>query len=548
MDGVTENAQPNIPPDGDVLPKASETPPEKPAALTRGAKVALDIQNLLRARNALLWVVTREEVRAERAISEAAKAAGYDVRFWDCATGVTDREEEDVDPAAKDPAAALQLLTESKKREVWVLRDMHSWLRDPTVLRKVRTLARELSQTPRATARAMVILTPSTEVPPELAGCAVVVDWPLPDRAEIAAILGGVVKTLPAGVERPDTATTDAAVDAAVGLSADEAASCYAKSLVTSRKICPAVVASEKKRVVAREKVLEWYDPDPRGLEGVGGLDNLKSWLATRRQAFSQRARAFGLPVPKGVLLVGVPGCGKSLTAKAVSSAYGMPLLRMDVGALRSKWVGESEGNLRKALATAEAVAPCILWLDEVEKALAGATQGAADGGVSADALGTILSWMQEKTAPVFIVATANDVRSLPPEFLRKGRFDEVFWVDLPTRGERVEVLGAALRAAGRAVDSVDADAVANDTADFTGAEIAALVPEALFAAFADGERAITTADLIDAAGSVVPLARTAADRIAALREWAKTRARPASRAAAPKISVTDVSKGGLDL
>jgi hypothetical protein len=532
----------------EAAPKAPETLPAKPAEATRGAKVAQDVQNLLRARNALLWVVTREEVRAERAVAGAAVAAGYDVRYWDCATGVTDGDYDDVDADAKDPAKALEMLDDAKARQVWVLRDMHSWLRDPTVLRKVRTLARELAATPRASARAMVILTPSNEVPPELMGSAVVVDWPLPDRAEIASILAGVVRTLPDNVEKPDAATTDAAVDAAVGLSADEAASCYAKSLVTSRKICPAVVASEKKRVVAREKVLEWYDPDPRGLEAVGGLDNLKSWLATRRQAFSQRARAFGLPVPKGVLLVGVPGCGKSLTAKAVSSAYGMPLLRMDVGALRSKWVGESEGNLRKALATAEAVAPCILWLDEVEKALAGATQGAADGGVSADALGTILSWMQEKTAPVFIVATANDVRSLPPEVLRKGRFDEVFWVDLPTRAERVEVLAAALRGAGRDAAAVDVDAVVDETVDFTGAEIAALVPEALFAAFADGERQITTEDLTTAAGSVVPLAKTAADRIAALREWAKTRARPASKTSGTKISVTDASKGGLDL
>ena len=519
----------------------TEAPKVTPAPETRGAKVAKDVLALLRARNSLLWIVTREEVRAERAVAGAAATAGYEVRHWDCARGVTDEDGDAINEGAKDPAAGLTAVRESKAKGVWIMRDLHVWLKDPTVLREVRSLARELPSTPLASARAIVILTPSGEVPPELAGAAVVINWPLPDRAEVAAILSGVVKTLPDKVEKPDAPTFDAAVDAAVGLTAEEASNCYAKSVVTTKKIDPAIVAQEKKRVVARERVLEWYDPDPRGLEAVGGLDALKTWLTRRKPAFSQRARDFGLPAPKGVLLVGIPGCGKSLISKAVSSAYGMPLLRMDVGALRSKWVGESEGNLRKALQVASAVAPCVLWLDEVEKALAGATQGAADGGVSADALGTILSWMQEKTEPVFIVATANDVRSLPPEFLRKGRFDEVFWVDLPTHRERVEVVAAALRAHGRAPESIDADEVAGACVDFTGAEIAALVPEALFAAFADGERAVTTEDLVEAAESVVPLAKTSGERIKALREWAQGRARPATKPGKP-ISVVDTS------
>lgn len=375
----------------------------------------------------------------------------------------------------------------------------------------------------------MIILSPTGEVPPELAGHATVIDWPLPDRAEIAEILKGVVEALPAGITIPDDATRDAAIDAAVGLTSEEASSCYAKSIVTVKKIDPAVVSAEKRRVIARERVLEWYEPDPRGLDAVGGLEELKSWLRRRRSALSQKARDFGLPAPKGVLLVGPPGCGKSLSAKAVAAAWGIPLLRLDLGALKSKFVGESEGNIRKALQVAEAVAPCILWLDEIEKALAGATQGAADGGVSADALGTVLSWMQEHKAPVFIVATSNDVRSLPPELLRKGRFDEIFWVDLPTPEERADVLKAAVTAHGRKPEEVDLKAVADVCVDFTGAECAALVPEALFDAFADGERPIKTDDLLAAAKTVTPLAKTAGERLEQLRAWANGRARSAS-------------------
>lgn len=518
------------------------------AKVTRGAAAAADLGALLKARNALVWVVSKEEARVERGVLDAAAAAKYDVRSWDCASGITDAGGGPVDDSARDPAAALEAIKKSRQRQVWVLRDLHLWLRDPTILRALRNLARSLPSSPRAEARAIVMVSPTGEVPPELAGHAVVVNWPLPDRAEVAAILKGVIDALPDGVERPDDATREVATDAAVGLTADEAASCYAKSLVTARKIDPAVVASEKKRVIAREKVLEWHDPDPRGLEAVGGLGVLKAWLVQRRAALSQRARDFGLPAPKGVLLVGVPGCGKSLTAKAVAAAWQVPLLRLDLGALKSKWVGESEGNLRKALAVAEAVAPAILWLDEVEKALQGATSGSADGGVSSDALGAILSWLQERSGSVFVVATCNDVRALPPELLRKGRFDEIFWVDLPTQSERAAVLETALGAHGRARDAVDVAALSEVTRDFTGAEVAALVPEALFEAFADGERAIRTEDLVRAAASTVPLARTAAEKIEAMRSWAKGRARFASLPAAGEVSRSAQAERVLDI
>lgn len=516
--------------------------PDTPVA-TKGSQAAADVAALLRARNPLLWIVSREEARVERFLMEAAQAAQYEPRFWDCANGVTDFSGRVLDANVKFPAQALALIRESKQRQLWVMRDLPAWLREPALMRAVRSLARSLPLSERSEARAMVILTPHSEVPPELAGHAIVIDWPLPDRPEIAAMLDAAVASLPDGL-RENAAVNgvrDAAIDAAVGLTAEEAHSCFAKSLVSSHRIDPATVASEKKRVIAREKVLEWFDPLPGGLDAVGGLDVLKARLKAWRSAFTPRARAYGLPAPKGVVVAGIPGCGKTLTAKAIATAWAMPLLRLDMGALKSKWVGESEGNIRKALKVAEAVAPCVLMLDEIEKALAGATQAAADGGVSSDALGAVLTWMQERAGSVFVVATANNVETLPAELLRKGRFDEVFFVDLPDREDRCEVLLAALRTHGR-VDALSLDdlyAVADATEGFTGAELAALVPASMYAAFEEEERQITAADMIAAARATVPMCKTAGPRIEAIRKWGRTNAVAASTPAETRIGRT---------
>jgi SpoVK/Ycf46/Vps4 family AAA+-type ATPase len=240
-------------------------------------------------------------------------------------------------------------------------------------------------------------------------------------------------------------------------------------------------------------------------------------------------------------LIGGISGTGKSLTAKAVATAWGVPLLRIDLGALRSKYVGESEGNLRRALRVIEAIGRCVVWLDEIEKALAGATQGAADGGVSSDALGALLVWMQERVGEAFVIATTNDAAALPPEITRKGRFDELWWVDLPNAVERREIALTALRAHARDKIEVDLDSIAGTTTEFTGSEIAALVPEAMFTAYADNGRKITTADILAAAENVVPLAKTMGDKIEALRSWAAGRARSATSPETTRPSRTRV-------
>lgn len=519
---------------------------------TKSQDVASDVSALLRARMPLIWIVTREEQRVEGYLMQAAASASYETKTWDVAQGVCDADGESVNADALSPDAALALIRSASEggedRAVWIMRDLPVWLQGTpgaTPCRQLRNLARSLPSTQTANSQAIVVMTPSSVIPDELAGHATMIEWPLPDRAEIAGILDAALAALPEFETDPTTkqpdptrplralaapnGQRDAAIDAAVGLSGEEAEACYARSLVQLRRIDPATVAKEKRRVISREKVLEWFDPIEGGLESVGGLENLKSWLKSRSSAYSPAARAYGLPAPKGALLVGVSGCGKSLLAKATATAWSCPLLRMDLGALKSKFVGESEGNLRKALRQIEAIGRCVLWIDEIEKALQGSTSGSADGGVSADALGTLLTWMQERKSDAFVIATANNAETLPPELFR--RFDEVWFVDLPNREERVAVLSASLRSHNRGDLPLGLDKVAAACDTFSGAEVAEIVPDAMFAAFADGGREITTEDLLAVAAEVVPLSDTAGDKIKALREWAKGKARPATKA-----------------
>lgn len=498
---------------------------------TKSQAVAADIAALLRARNPLIWIVTSEEARVEGYLFEAATSAGYVPRTWDVAQGVV--EQDGVLTGMNDPGDVLTEIDKpANRRGVWIMRDLAPWISGPagvTTLRQLRNLARSLSTTDLAGAQAIIVLSTSGDVPPEISSHATVIEWPLPDRAEIAQILDDALKPHANNekITKPTDGERDAAIDAAVGLSGEEAAACYALSLIQLRRIDAGAVAKEKRRIVTRAGVLEWFDPLPGGLDSVGGLENLKAWLIARSSAYSPAARAYGLPAPKGAMLVGVPGCGKSLTAKAIATAWTVPLIKIDFGAMRSKFVGESEGNLRKAFRVIEAIGRCVVWADEIEKQLQGATSGSSDGGVSSDALGTFLSWMQDRAGEAFVIATANDVEGLPPELLRKGRFDEVWFIDLPTLPEREQILAASLRAHGRG--HVKAGGIALDCDGFTGSEIAAIVPEALFAAFAEDAREVTALDLFRAAKTVVPLSKTAKEKISKLREWAATRARPAT-------------------
>jgi SpoVK/Ycf46/Vps4 family AAA+-type ATPase len=320
-----------------------------------------------------------------------------------------------------------------------------------------------------------------------------------------------------------------ALVRAAQGLTLTEAENAFAKAVVNDSVLDVkdvALILKEKQQIIRKSGILDFY-PAESHLNEIGGLGHLKHWLDVRGKAFSQQATQFGLPSPKGVLLLGAPGCGKSLTAKAVANAWQMPLLRLDFGRIFSGLVGSSEENMRRALKVAEGVAPAVLWIDEIEKGLAGNTQGSSDGGTAARVFGTFLTWMQEKTAKVFVVATANRIDALPPELLRRGRFDEIFFMDLPQPGSRKEILEIHLKKRKREVAGFDLSEIVKRTEGFSGAEIEHCVVEGLFAAYHQN-RELKTEDVLRATDETVPLSVTYAEELKRIREWARNRARPA--------------------
>lgn len=512
--------------------------------MTKSENISREVAASLRARAPLFIIITREEARVERYLFEAANAAKYFTNTWDVAQGFADMNGKVIDAQMRDPLDALSSIRaratgeQQGDRTVWIMRDLLPWLVGTAgagPLRQLRNLARLLPSTEPERAQAIIILTTGGDIPPELMAHATVIEWALPDREEIDKILTLAIDPLPVAIKDGalKNGSREAAIDAAVGLSGDEAFACYAKSLVQLKRIDPAAVAQEKKRVISRERALEWHDPLEGGLSWVGGLEGVKTWIKDHRDAWTAEARAYGLPTPRGIFLTGVSGCGKTLIAKAIAAAMNCPLIRWDVNATKSKYVGESESSIRRSLQTIEATGRCVVLIDEIEKTLQGATSGSADGGVASDALGTILTWMQERTSDAFVIATANDVSMLPPELLRKGRFDEVFFVDLPNEAERVAVVEAAMRQRGRDPQLVNVNpvAIAKVTKGWTGAEIAQLVPEAMHLAFSDNKREIETGDLLAAAetGKDSILSKTAAEKIAKLRTDMTGRARPAS-------------------
>jgi ATPase family associated with various cellular activities (AAA) len=520
---------------------------------TKSQVQSSDVTSLLKARNGVLWVNSREEKRIELWLIEAAKSAGYMPFFWDCAQGATDVGGNAVpgmgNDTASDPiAAALQggtdapidavsLLKKISERsrqgdkEVWILRDLHKWCDagpGVTVTRWLRNLSRKLPPT----GTTVIVLAPGAQVPGDVANDAVVVEWPLPDREELGKIADTAIATaikLHGDKVTPLNGKREAITDAAIGLTAPQAETCFAKSIVQRRCIDPAVVAQEKKRIIASNGMLQWIEPLPGGLDAIGGLDALKLWLVQRELANSPEAQAYGLPAPKGCLVIGLPGNGKSMAAQAVASTWLCPLVKGDLGATGSKFLGESEQNIRRMLDTVTALGRVVLWLDEIDKTLSGGAGPAGDGGVAADKLATLLTWMNDRTNPAFIFATANDVDRLPIELLRKGRWDELWYVDCPNPRERVEVLNVTLAKFKREpFSAADTAAIVQATDKFSGAEIANLVPESLFVSFADGKRALTAQDVLAAAAKVVPMVDSMPEQVARLRKFAK-RARPAT-------------------
>ncbi len=442
---------------------------------------------------------------------------------WDSLTGYEvvsgqqGEQREQIAEGTEDPIACLQWAARQEKKVV-VLKDFHHFLNNP----QVQCAFQQACEKVKSKFTTLVILSAKQVIPVELEKIITIVEFDLPDAQLLERILQAVNRNR----QQLTKEQLQLVTEAALGLTEAEAENAFALSLIQTGGFDPKFVMSEKAQAVRRSGILEYYAPEVT-MANVGGLDCLKDWLRRRARAFSPEARQFGLPEPKGLLATGIPGTGKSLTAKAAAALWQKPLLRLDVGRVFGSLVGESEANIRLALKLAEAIAPCVLWLDEIEKAFAGMGQS-LDSGTSARVFGSFLTWMQEKKAPVFVFATANDISALPPELLRKGRFDEIFFVDLPSEAERQEIFRIHLGLRQRDASQFNLATLASATRDFTGSEIEAVVVEALYSAFDEG-RDLIQEDLELAAMQTVPLAKTMSERISGLRDWAKGRARLAS-------------------
>ena len=478
---------------------------------------------LIRARAPILWIRSPEEERIATLLQRAAQRLGQRTLLrWDFVEGLQglpNREGE----ATRNPMGALEAIESlpPDQAAILLLLDFHRYCDDPGIGRRLRNLSTSLRQKPRT----LVITAPEWQVPRELEECLTILDLPLPNAGEIRSLLESIGQACGHPL---NPGVLEQLTHCCSGLSEQRIRQVAARALARRGQLGEpdlAEVLEEKRQAIARSELLE-YCPTEASPADIGGLEALKHWLEQRRLAFSDEAAAYGLPLPRGVLLVGPQGTGKSLTAKAIAHSWAMPLLRLDVGRLFAGLVGASEARTRDMIRRAEAMAPCVLWIDEIDKGFGGDSR--SDGGTSQRVLASLLTWMAEKRSAVFVVATANGVESLPPELMRKGRFDEIFLLDLPDAAERRTILDLQLRRR-RPDHRIPLDVVVDRTAGFSGAELEQTVVEAMHLAFA-AHREFGEADLIAAASDLVPLSRTAREQLEALKQWASTgRARPAS-------------------
>ncbi len=486
-----------------------------------------DLATYIRSRYTLVYLLSFEEQRVLEELEAFARQEGKQVVVWSHARGAHGPGVK-AGTGQRSPTAFLDAGATMPDNTLVVPCDFHPFLGDPLVVRQVKELGPDLESTKKT----LLFVSPVLKLPVELAKDVVVVDFALPDYAlleatfrELSASLTGDLAIKLSDVDR------DKLIRSAQGLTLKEFSNVLAKTLVTVGRIDRAaidVVNTEKKQIIRKSGILEFHAA-AESMSSVGGVENLKHWLAERGEAFGDRARAFGLPSPKGILIVGVQGCGKSLTAKAVAESWRLPLLKLDMGRLFGGTVGASEENMRMAIAIAESIAPAVLWIDEIEKGLAGlASSNFSDGGTTARVIGTFLTWMQEKTAPIFVIATSNDISALPPELLRKGRFDEIFFVDLPTSAERKTIFEIHLARRNRKPADFDLGKLTVATRGYSGAEIEAAVIAGLFRAFGKG-RELVTDDILVACSETVPLSVLMEERIVQLREWSRLRTRNAS-------------------
>jgi hypothetical protein len=496
-----------------------------------------ELELLVRARYPILYVITSEETRALDAVIDVAGQRRKKVFEWTCTTGLVPagtsiQSQKGRNPGTKDPLAALDVVIEQVEPAIFVFKDFHPFLtrQNFAVIRKLKDIALHLKDS----FKTIVLVSPVLEIPSELEKEITVLNFPLPGKEDLSALLDQIMAEVKESKQvAMDLGESDRQrlLQAALGLTLGEAENVFAKIIVKEQRLSGEhvhEVFAEKQQIIRKNGFLE-YCAATETFSEVGGLAVLKDWLNKRSAAFTDEARAFGLSAPRGILMLGVQGCGKSLCAKAVSTQWQLPLLRFDMGRMFGSLIGSSEENVRRAISVAESVAPAILWVDEIDKAFSGSQGSAvADGGTTARVFGTFLTWLSEKKAPVFVVATANDISQLPPELLRKGRLDEIFFIDLPGVEEREEIFRIHLAKRGRDAAKFDTAACANASPDLSGAEIEESINSALYDAF-HGKREVTTADILAALAQTVPLAKTMDEQIGRLRQWSEGRARNAS-------------------
>lgn len=503
-----------------------------------------DFEQLLKARFPIIYIETFEENRVLDEIkaflsNPESLRTPRQVIEWSATTGLVAKDGKTFSNTT-NAADALAVSQTIKEPTVFVFKDLHASLgeqgkpADANVLRRLRDISHNFKN--GTDPLTLVITAPVLRLPPDLEKEITVLEFPLPTEEQILKVLASMVDSNRES-GRIEIAITDSGREklakAALGLTLNEAENAFARAMVNDGKLTDDdidVVLDEKRQTIRKSGILEFINVDI-ALEDIGGLQNLKRWLLKRNNSWLDQAKKYSLPAPKGILITGVPGCGKSLTAKAIASAWGLPLLRMDIGKIFSGLVGSSEQNMRTAIRTAEAIAPCVLWIDEIEKGFAGSS-GSGDSGTSSRVFGSFLTWMQEKTQSVFVIATANNIDKLPPEFLRKGRFDEIFFVDLPTITERKIIWDLHLNKRLKSPDVIGSLKIdetlslklSQSSEGYSGAEIEQVVIAALFEAFAEN-RSIIEDDLHKALQNMVPLSVTQAENIESIRSWANVRA-----------------------
>jgi ATP-dependent 26S proteasome regulatory subunit len=530
-----------------------------PTGQTDMDKVLDRLKVLIDSSTPIVVMETVEEVRAVRMVRAACSALNLAAFEWTIASGLARSGSNPATPAietgafppggyrgdavtelvenakalydSREPAKMLANLEGISIEAAFILKDLQRHMDDPVVVRRLRDVGQKF-----ATNRRTVILTaPKISIPPELASLVEFLELPLPDRSRLRQIIDEVLVRISKThtlQRRLEPGGLDAMAENLRGLTEEEAERAISQALVARYALCPETVTDvleAKKALLKRSETLDFVEVSDT-LSSVGGLDNLKRFLAQRRGSWEEPAREFGLDPPRGVIILGVQGCGKSMCARAIAGEWQLPLVKFDTAAVYDKYIGETEKRIQKVFQVAEGLAPCVLWIDELEKVFAGSgpDSASADAGVSSRLLASFLSWMQDRKAPVFVAATCNNVSALPPELIRKGRFDELFFVDLPNQTERKQIFAIQLSKRKRNPAEFNLDQAAAAARGYSGSEIESVVQTALYGAYSQKQQLVTQ-HLLEAIKATVPLSTTRAEEIEALREWAEKRAVPAS-------------------